>query len=377
MADQAVWKGLFEWSMKHHDGTTAPRPMPEGERQFLEDAMKSAMIDLGKRMTDIKDTLDTAGAVESGGGGGDEAAAEGSGEAASPPATLEQRERLLDELQDIVDQIDLAKDLHTIGGLQTLLDLMRSPHPSLRWRAAEVAATCAQNNPPVQTSFMEEGIMPHLLQLLDDPHSMVQTKGLMAISCMVRGYPPAMLALRELGGLIRLVALLGEPEPRLQRKCLQVLQYMLRVVPLARRPAASDTRLLPMLISAMESEDNDVREAALAVGQQLAADNDSLRVVQQHSGFCSALEALQMRLDTLPQDEWASVQEEVESVKSLATTMQRELPPPLDGSDTEQHNAPPAAVVDDSDTTGAPHAALQLMAVPAAAAPVAGESQRS
>ncbi len=41
-------------------------------------------------------------------------------------------------------------DLHTIGGLPTLLGLLGSPHPSLRWRAAEVAATCVQNNPSVQ-----------------------------------------------------------------------------------------------------------------------------------------------------------------------------------------------------------------------------------
>jgi hypothetical protein len=41
-------------------------------------------------------------------------------------------------------------DLHKIGGLHTLLELLGSQHPSLRWRAAEVVATCVQNNPPVQ-----------------------------------------------------------------------------------------------------------------------------------------------------------------------------------------------------------------------------------
>jgi hypothetical protein len=34
--------------------------------------------------------------------------------------------------------------------LPTLLDLLRCGQPSLRWRAAEVVATCVQNNPPVQ-----------------------------------------------------------------------------------------------------------------------------------------------------------------------------------------------------------------------------------
>lgn len=37
-----------------------------------------------------------------------------------------------------------------IGGLPTLLRLLESPRPGLRARAAEVLATCAQANPPVQ-----------------------------------------------------------------------------------------------------------------------------------------------------------------------------------------------------------------------------------
>lgn len=167
------------------DGTTAPRPMAEADKEWLDTALKSAMIDLGKRMQDIKETLDA----------GDGSAAEA--DAAGEGASLQERERLLDELMDIVEQIDLARggcctaaagdaagggcriwrpfrqrhasrrfpphlppplpacpaDLQTIGGLQTLLDLLGSPHASLRWRAAEVAATCVQNNPPVQVGW--------------------------------------------------------------------------------------------------------------------------------------------------------------------------------------------------------------------------------
>lgn len=44
----------------------------------------------------------------------------------------------------------LIADLHTIGGLPTLLDVLGCPHPSLRWRAGEVVATCMQNNESAQ-----------------------------------------------------------------------------------------------------------------------------------------------------------------------------------------------------------------------------------
>jgi hypothetical protein len=40
--------------------------------------------------------------------------------------------------------------------------------------------------------------------------------------------------------------------------------------------------------SALESEDSGVREAALAAAQQLAADNECLRILQQASTGCIA-----------------------------------------------------------------------------------------
>lgn len=72
-------------------------------------------------------------------------------------------------------------DLATIGGLSTLLALLGSSHASLRWRAAEVCATCVQNNPPVQRSFMDGGIIPRLLPLLCDDDAKVRVKGLLAL----------------------------------------------------------------------------------------------------------------------------------------------------------------------------------------------------
>lgn len=84
------------------------------------------------------------------------------------------------------------EDLHTIGGLPTLLSLLASPHPSLRWRAAEIAATCMANNPPVQRWFMEGGALPPLLALLADSHPVVVTKALLALSALLRHYEPGL-----------------------------------------------------------------------------------------------------------------------------------------------------------------------------------------
>jgi hsp70-interacting protein len=86
----------------------------------------------------------------------------------------------------------LAADLHKIGGLPTLLSLMSSPHPSLRWRAAEIAATCMANNPPVQRWFMDGGALVPLLALLADSHPVVVTKAVLGLSALVRHYDPGL-----------------------------------------------------------------------------------------------------------------------------------------------------------------------------------------
>ena len=59
-------------------------------------------------------------------------------------------------------------DLTHIGGLPTLLGLLQSRYAPVRASAAEVVATCVQNNPPVQQYFLENGALPKLLKLTED-----------------------------------------------------------------------------------------------------------------------------------------------------------------------------------------------------------------
>ena len=190
-----------------------------------------------------------------------------------------------------------------------------------------------------------------------------------------------------------------------------------------RRPSPSP-RATGARSALLQGDDNDLRAAALAVAQQLAADTEALRAMQQPvrwagragllpprrqagccrrrcaawgdaaaasaavgprapvqpiphaacprpafcppqaSGFPEALQALQVRLDTLPREDWGSVEEEAAAARQLAEALQRDLPPPPPPAAAGAQRAPPAAVVDDSSTTGAPAASLQLVAVP-------------
>ena len=247
------WKGLFDWSMQHSDGTRptdvdAVQKDPEkmkwcdawastvpcqvmltvscvhmmqlyalacawkviccgavtqrlcirmctsfgspGKGTFkcrLEGVMKTYMVDFDERMQSIQDGLGR------------------STNADASAREVQEAEALLDELLEIVESIDFARDLHTIGlqpftasfevwqhtpqgeslslqcatrkklqilelqlaafsvvtvpdatlragGLPKLLELMQCPHASLRSRAADVVATSCQNNQPVQVS---------------------------------------------------------------------------------------------------------------------------------------------------------------------------------------------------------------------------------
>ena len=274
----------------------------------MEGALKGAMLDLTDRMQDINTAL--------------------SGETPTTEeasASLEDKEQLLDELMELVENIDQAKDLSTIGGLPTLLSLLSCPHPSLQWRAAEVIATCAQNNPEVQDGFLQGGVLPAVWPLLDHPNITCIIKGLLALSCQVRGHAPSLQWFRDQHGVDKLIKLLDNEDKRVQRKCLQMLEYILRRVPGDRQEVCCP--LLPLLTGIVaESEDGDVRESALAVMQRLAGDNACLREMQKDGSLMAAVQALQGQLDTIPQEDWGSAEDEARLAVALMGDLTKVVP---------------------------------------------------
>lgn len=337
--DMGKWKGLFEWSMKYQDGTReggAPQPLDPEKKAWLEQALQEFMKDFADRMKEINASL-AADSSSSAADGGDNNSSSGG-------TSLADKEALCDELMEIVENVDYARDLHKIGGLPTLLSLLSSPHPSLRWRAAEIAATCMANNPPVQRWFMEGGALPPLLALLADSHPVVVTKALLALSALVRHYEPGLEAFRLGGGLNKLLALMGCPtdpaiqqagaagpapaaaaatsqpqqqhedadeqqqqqrQRRLHRKVLALLQYVLAKHP-ADGFAAAEFGLVPQLQALLgEESDSDMRCAALAVLAQVVGDPQGWQWVRQHqAGWlpCLQQQLLQKLLGVLQSD---------------------------------------------------------------------------
>ena len=78
-------------------------------------------------------------------------------------------------------------DLMALGGLQLCVSqCIGHVQSGVRWRAAQLLATCAQNMPEVQLHLLAIDALPKLLQLTDsDPHPTVRVKALYAVSCKI------------------------------------------------------------------------------------------------------------------------------------------------------------------------------------------------
>lgn len=72
-----------------------------------------------------------------------------------------------------------------LGGLELCVSrYLCHIQSGLRWRAAQLIASCAQNMPQVQDHLLQIQVLPMLLQLTDsDPNPTVRVKALYAVSC--------------------------------------------------------------------------------------------------------------------------------------------------------------------------------------------------
>ncbi|KAJ7961393.1 hsp70 nucleotide exchange factor fes1-like [Quillaja saponaria] len=253
--DGPNWEGLLKWSLAHSDGTHPQRNLSEEDRRWFMEAMQSQSVDVIKRMKEITLVMQTPEQVLE-----------------SQGVTSEDIEDMLDELQEHVESIDMANDLHSIGGLVPLLGYLKNSHANIRAKAAEVVTTIVQNNPRSQQLVMEaNGLEPLLSNFTSDPDVTVRTKALGAISSLIRHNKPGVTAFRLANGYAALRDALSSESVRFQRKALNLIQYLLH-------ENSSDCNIVGelgfprIMIHLASSEDGEVREAALRGLLELARD---------------------------------------------------------------------------------------------------------
>lgn len=200
--DNGIWLGLLKWSLAYQDGTRPSeeslQPMSEEKRKFLEAVMKDGIIDEGKRMRAILAEVTLAFEPIL-----NQRSKEVETNSILEPPTLERENEMLElllELQDIVEQIDYARDFMKIGGIPFLLGCA-SDHKvvpiSIRTRCLGILATMAQNNPPVQDKLLvdENGLsilgrlfFENSQSMENDADGKLRVKVLHALSCAIRGH---------------------------------------------------------------------------------------------------------------------------------------------------------------------------------------------
>ena len=145
----------------------------------------------------------------------------------------EAREAGLIELEELVDDIDNAKDLRTIGGLVDVVGLLAADaSPPLQAGAAWVLGSAVKNHRELQLYLLgETRALASLLALLTSHRDAeVRAKTIYALSALLRNCPEAQAAFGKADGVGALRAVLadGGSGPKLVRKALVLVTDLLR-----------------------------------------------------------------------------------------------------------------------------------------------------
>jgi hypothetical protein len=172
--------------------------------------------------------------------------------------TLDDRKDALDEINEYCERIDSANDLPKINGLNPIIHATTDPSSDIRWRAAFVLGTCAQNNPEFQNKLFESGGIAALLQLLGTNETPeVRSKALFALSGVLRNNSNNCNAFSRMNGFSTLVRSFRGTDVSFRRKLAFILNNLVREVP----------SIADLLIQ---------KEEALAVLDQLSSDDPDL-----------------------------------------------------------------------------------------------------
>ncbi|XP_043113820.1 nucleotide exchange factor SIL1 [Puntigrus tetrazona] len=204
-------------------------------------------------------------------------------------STNEEKITALLDLEYLVHQVDNARNLVSMGGMQLVINVLNSTDIRLQESAAFVLGSAVSSNPSVQVEAIEGGALQKLLTLLATQRPItVKKKVLFAVASLLRHFPFAQSHFLKLGGVQVLSELFQTPgtEP-LRVRIITVLYDMIiekelisqvgmDIIPDSshqeRLRQYAEVSLLPMLVEQgwcrlvpelLESPEHDYREKAL------------------------------------------------------------------------------------------------------------------
>ncbi|XP_073427194.1 hsp70-binding protein 1 isoform X2 [Dendrobates tinctorius] len=229
--------------------------MSHERRQWLQEAMSSAFSGQADEVQQMKECL-----RELSGGTSDEDGAE-------------RKEKALELLADLCENLDNASDFCKLGGMSLMLTrYLSSPEAELRWRTADLIGTCSQNVPFVQEMALSLGAVSKLLKLLDlDTSETVRIKALFAISCLVREQEAGLAEFVKLDGFSVLMRAMQTHILKLKIKSAFLLQNLLISHPEYKSTLCA-MGMIQQLVSLLRTEHSPFHEHVLSAMCSMATD---------------------------------------------------------------------------------------------------------
>ncbi|XP_059203055.1 hsp70-binding protein 1 [Centropristis striata] len=176
----------------------------------------------------------------------------------------DERETALEMLSELCENLDNARDLMTLGGLDLCVSqYLIHAQSGLRWRAAQLIASCAQNMPQVQVHLYSIGVLPKLLQLTDsDSNPTVRVKALYAVSCLVREQEAGLQAFLSNDGFSVLMRGMQSDNEKLRTKSAFLLLSLLTAYP-EQKDTVVSMGMVQQLVSVLRTPHSPFHEHVL------------------------------------------------------------------------------------------------------------------
>ncbi|XP_054824702.1 hsp70 nucleotide exchange factor FES1 isoform X2 [Prosopis cineraria] len=239
--------------------------------------------------------------------------------------TLEDRLRVLQELNVLVEPIDNANDFNKLGGLVSVTRELYHPDPSIRTTAAWILGKVCQNNLVVQQQVLELGALPLLLKMVKPNFIEEANKALYAVSALIRNN----LAGQELFSaedgdlMVQNILRNSSIDIRLQKKALILLadlaQSQLENARRSELPFLSDRDLLKSVVDLIAtSTDLDLQDKVLvAIKSLLQLKTTEALVLKDFCALGDALNKMKQLLLNVMVDEFQrDYAMDVESLRS-------------------------------------------------------------
>jgi len=185
----------------------------------------------------------------------------------------ENKEAALEQLNGYCEDIDMANDFVKLGGLKMIEHLFKNGGAEIRWRAADVFATCVQNNPVSQEAAMKIEFVPTLLSFIDnDAHEQVKIKAFYALSCLIRENLQCSQIISKYDGFSVFVRAIQSDIEKLQLKVAFMLQAICETEPSC-KDILCNLGMVEQLVGLLHSEHSKTHEILMMSLLMLVKDN--------------------------------------------------------------------------------------------------------